>query len=77
MGEMNIKLPDKLLKDMAYFSHVDWSTIAIQAIRKEMVEQIAEQKEFAKRTEAAWKDYDKGKFKSMDADEFIKELKKW
>lgn len=32
---------------------------------------------FAKRTEAAWKRYEKGTFKSMDADEFLKEVKKW
>ena len=29
---------------------------------------------FAKRTEEAWKRYEKGKFKSMDADDFIKML---
>jgi hypothetical protein len=33
--------------------------------------------EFAKRTEEAWKRYDKGEFVSMDAKEFLKELKKW
>ena len=32
---------------------------------------------FAKRTEEAWKRYDKGKFISMDFDEFLKEAKKW
>ncbi len=29
---------------------------------------------FAKRTEEAWKRYEKGKFKSMNSDEFIKML---
>jgi len=33
--------------------------------------------EFAKRTEEAWKRYDKGEFVSMDSKEFLKELKKW
>ena len=33
--------------------------------------------EFAKRTEEAWKSYDKGEFKSMDSDEFLKEIEKW
>lgn len=32
---------------------------------------------FAKRTEEAWKQYDKGEFVSMDFDEFLKEVKKW
>ena len=32
---------------------------------------------FAKRTEEAWKRYEKGKFKSMDSKDFLKELKKW
>jgi len=32
---------------------------------------------FAKRTEEAWKRYDKGEFISMDFDDFLKEAKKW
>ena len=38
--------------------------------------QLAEDLEFARRTEEAWREYDKGKFKSMHADEFLAELKK-
>lgn len=38
---------------------------------------LKEDIEFAKRTDAAWKDYEKGKFKSMTTDKFLKELKKW
>lgn len=33
--------------------------------------------EFAKRTEQAWKKYEKGEYKTMEFDEFIKEIKKW
>ena len=33
--------------------------------------------EFAKRTEKAWKRYEKGEFKTMKADDFLKELEKW
>ncbi len=33
--------------------------------------------EFAKRTEEAWKRYEKGKFKTMHAKDFLNELKKW
>ncbi len=32
---------------------------------------------FAKRTEEAWKRYEKGEFKSMDSKEFLKKLKTW
>ncbi len=38
--------------------------------------QLAKDLEFARRTEEAWKEYDKGNFKSMNADEFLMELKK-
>ncbi len=38
---------------------------------------LEEDLEFARRTEEAWKEYDKGNFKSMDFDDFIKEMKKW
>ena len=33
--------------------------------------------EFARRTEEAWKSYERGEFKSMDAKDFLKELEKW
>jgi len=38
---------------------------------------MAEDIELAKRTEEAWHSYDKGKFKSMDSKDFLKELEKW
>ncbi len=44
----------------------------ISAFRK----QLAEDLEFARRTEEAWKEHDKGNFKSMSADKFLAELKK-
>lgn len=40
-------------------------------------ENLKEDIEFAKRTEEAWKRIEKGKFTSMEFDEFIKEMKKW
>ena len=33
--------------------------------------------EFARRTEEAYKKYEKGEFISLPADKFLKELKKW
>ena len=38
---------------------------------------LKEDLEFAKRTEQAWKRYEKGEFISMDAEDFLKEIKKW
>lgn len=43
----------------------------------ELDKNIIEDLEFARRTEEAWKRYDKGEFIEMDFDEFIKKLKKW
>ena len=33
--------------------------------------------EFAKRTEEAWKSYEKGEFKSMNSKDFLNALEKW
>jgi AbrB family looped-hinge helix DNA binding protein len=38
---------------------------------------VEEDLEFAKRTEDAWKSYERGEFKQMDFDDFINEMKKW
>ncbi len=38
---------------------------------------IKEDLEFAKRTEEAWKRYEKGEMKELDFDDFLKELEKW
>lgn len=40
-------------------------------------ENLKEDLEFARRTEEAWQRYERGEFISMDADEFLKEIKKW
>ena len=40
-------------------------------------ETLEEDLEFAKRTEDAWKRYEKGEFKEMEFDDFIEEMKKW
>ena len=39
-------------------------------------ENLKEDLEFARRTEEAWKRYEKGEFVSMPADKFLKELSK-
>lgn len=42
-----------------------------------MDKKLKEDLEFAKRTEEAWKRYERGEFKSMEAKEFLKTLEKW
>ena len=43
----------------------------------EMDKNLAEDLEFARRTEEAYKRYEKGEFISMPADKFLEDLKKW
>lgn len=43
----------------------------------EMDKSFAEDLEFARRTEEAYKRYEKGEFISMPADKFLEEMKKW
>lgn len=38
---------------------------------------LAEDLEFARRTEKAWKSYERGEFITTSAEEFLKELDKW
>jgi len=38
---------------------------------------LQENLKFARRTEEALKRFEKGEFKSMEADKFLEELKKW
>tara|TARA_Y100000310_G_scaffold336283_1_gene420392 strand:- start:1194 stop:1460 length:267 start_codon:yes stop_codon:yes gene_type:complete len=39
--------------------------------------QVAEDLEFARRTEEALKKHEKGEFKEMKVDDFLKQIKKW
>ncbi len=43
----------------------------------DLSESLKDDLAFAKKTEEAWKSYEKGEFKSMDSKDFLKELKKW
>ena len=40
-------------------------------------EKLKEDLEFARRTEEAWKRYEKGEFRHLGFDEFIEEMKRW
>lgn len=43
---------------------------------KDFDENIAEDLEFARRTEEAWKSYKRGEFKSLPVDDFLQELER-
>jgi AbrB family looped-hinge helix DNA binding protein len=43
---------------------------------KDLDEKLADDLEFARRTEEAWKSYERGEFITMEAEEFFKELSK-
>ena len=43
----------------------------------EFDKKLEEDLEFARRTEEAWKKYEKGEFTEMNFDEFLEEVKKW
>lgn len=43
----------------------------------EMEKNLQEDLEFARRTEEAWKKFEKGEFISMDSEDFLKEIEKW
>ena len=44
---------------------------------KDLDKNFEEDLEFARRTEKAWKRYERGEFITRDAAEFLKDLKKW
>ncbi|MEK6862506.1 MAG: AbrB/MazE/SpoVT family DNA-binding domain-containing protein [Nanoarchaeota archaeon] len=44
---------------------------------KDLDDKLKEDLEFARRTEEAWKRYDKGEFKEVSGDGFLKLLDKW
>lgn len=44
---------------------------------EKITEEMKEDLEFAKRTEAAWKEIEAGKGIEMEFDDFINEMKKW
>ena len=43
----------------------------------DFAENIEEDLEFARRTEEAWKSYDRGEFKTYSEEEFLEKLEKW
>ena len=62
-GEKLVIIQNKRQLIMKKASHLD----------KNLMEDL----EFARQTEEAWKSYDRGEFKSMDAKDFLKAIEKW
>jgi len=54
----------------------DRSTILLKRAG-DLDEKFKEDLEFARRTEEAYKRHERGDFKSLSADKFLEELKKW
>jgi len=75
-----IVIPSEMRKDLKEGDELlivkDEDRIILKKAKK-LTEEMKEDLEFAKRTEDAWKRYDKGEFISMSGDEFLKELEKW
>lgn len=74
-----IVIPSELREDMKEGDKLIIIKNENQLILKkasELDKQLKEDIEFAKRTELALERYEKGEFKSMDFDEFVKEMKK-
>ena len=75
-----IVIPSELREDMKegdQFLVIKNGNQLIFKKASELDKNLKEDLEFARRTEEAWKEYDKGKFKSMNFDDFISEMKKW
>ena len=75
-----IVIPSNMRKDFKEGDSLliikDKNTILLKKAN-DLDEKFKEDLEFAKRTEEAWKRHDRGEFKIMEFNDFIKELKKW
>ena len=75
-----VVIPSEMRKNMSKGDKLIIIKSKDQIIMKkasELDKNFIENMEFAKRTEEAWKNYEKGEFKSMDSKEFLQELEKW
>ena len=75
-----VVIPREMRKDMKEGDKIVIIRNGKQIIMKkasDMEKNLEEDLEFARRTEEAWKRYDKGEFISLPKDKFLEELKKW
>ncbi|MFH1521772.1 MAG: hypothetical protein ABIF18_02325 [archaeon] len=78
---LNVELIKEILLSKRLYSDSEkelagWTKNGIEEA-SDFPENIKEDLEFARRTEEAWKSYERGEFISMSGDEFEKELEKW
>ena len=75
-----VVIPREMRKDMKEGDKIVIIRNGKQIIMKkssDMEKNLEEDLEFARRTEEAWKRYEKGEFISLPKDKFLEELKKW
>jgi len=72
-----IVIPESMRKNLEVGAAFNVARKGDLIILKEIEGLSEEDLEFAKRTEEAWKEYEKGNSVNMDFDDFIKEIKKW
>lgn len=74
-----IVIPSNMRKDIEvgeeFLIIKDQNRLILKKITK-VTEKLKEDLMFAKRVETAWKDYEKGKFKSTSASKFLEKLEK-
>ncbi len=70
--ELNLKAGEKIV-----FFKEDGRLFLEAMSRVKNLEKLKEDLEFARRTEEAWRAYERGEFVSQDADEFLRELERW
>jgi AbrB family looped-hinge helix DNA binding protein len=71
-AEMRINIPEG---EKLFLIQNDKQIIMKKA--SELEKNVADDIEFAKKTEEAWKRIEEGKGIKMDFDDFVKEMKKW
>jgi AbrB family looped-hinge helix DNA binding protein len=74
-----IVIPSNMRKDISVGEELliikDHDRLIMKKIT-EVTKKLKEDLDFARRVEKAWNHYEKGKFKSLSADEFLEELEK-
>jgi AbrB family looped-hinge helix DNA binding protein len=74
-----IVIPSSMRKDLSVGEALliikDQDRLILKKIT-EITKKLKQDLDFARRVEKAWKNYEKGKFKSLSADKFLEELEK-
>ena len=70
------KLRSRLKVGDVFIALGDDDKVVLEKV-KVIDEQLLEDLEFSRRTREAWKRYDKGEFRTLSVDEFLKESATW